>query len=51
MVPRQGIVLAAAVFRIVPKVDIKFLSEFRVQTSPLCGVSGCRPFDHVLVIT
>ena len=30
MVPRQGIVLA--VFRIVPKVDIKFLSEFWGQT-------------------
>ena len=30
VVPRQGIVLA--VFRIVPKVDIKFLSEFWGQT-------------------
>ena len=47
---------AGRFFRIVPKVDIKFqLSEFRVefvvQTSPTLGVSGCRPFDHVLLIT
>jgi hypothetical protein len=37
VVPRQGIVLAA-VFRIVPKVDIKFfLSDFGVQTYQVVG--------------
>jgi hypothetical protein len=51
VVPRQDRVLAAAVFRIVPKVDIKLLSEFWVQTSLSCGDCGYRPFDHVLVIT
>ena len=52
VIPRQAIVLA--VFRIVPKVDIKFLSEFRGQTLQMTeasGCSGCRPFDHVPVIT
>jgi hypothetical protein len=49
VVPRQGIVLA--IFRIVPKVDIKFLSEFWVQTSHLCWASGCRPCDHIPVIS
>ena len=51
MVSREGIVLAATVFRIVPKVDIKFLSELWGQTLSMFGVSGCRPFDHVPVVT
>ena len=52
VVPRQGIMVA--VFRIVPRIDIKFLGEFRVQTLQMAeasGCRGCRPFDHVPVIT
>ena len=49
VVPRQGIMLA--VFRVVPKINIKFLSEFWVQTADILGISGCRPFDHILIIT
>jgi hypothetical protein len=49
VVPRQGKMLA--VFRIVPSVDIKFVGKFWGQTTDMVGVSGCRPFDHVPVIT
>ena len=52
MVPRQVIVLA--VFRIEPKVDIKFLSDFRGQICKWlrpAAVRGCRPLDDLLVIT
>ena len=40
-----------AVFRVVPKINIKFLSEFWVQTADILGISGCRPCDHILIIT
>ena len=46
MVPRQGIMLA--VFHVEPIINIKFLSEFWVQTAE---ISGCRPFDHILTIS
>ena len=49
VVPRQAIMLA--VFRVVPKINIKFLSEFWVQTAEILGISGCRPCDHILIIT
>jgi hypothetical protein len=49
VVSRQGVVLA--VFRVVPKINIKFLSEFWGQTSYMIWVSGCRLCDHVLIIT
>ena len=44
MVPRQGIVLA--VFCIVPKVDIKFLSEFWGQTTHMMESAG---FAHSII--
>ena len=41
VVPRQGIMLA--VFRVVPKINIKFLSEFGVQTAGYFGDQRLSP--------